>query len=305
MYKTKINSWLSKKISTMTTSKDTAYLTFNEETEHNNEDERNESKNSITTNQFISKILKIVFDDKSPEKENTNLNSSLSDIETNPDQRHLVQEDCDNEASQLCCDTSYRTNEKRKISVISAAVIILVLTVIAIIILATKSFDTGNKTPVLGCFTTGGPDVNKSCIFPFKHKGKIYNNCTLDGDASGGAWCSTSVDKDGIHIGGSHWGTCGQNCFSARKQSFVQKSSVSCKTIDGPDRNKPCIFPFKFRNNTYKTCTWDGDSMVGAWCSTKSGDSGQRLGGMNWGNCRRDCPIPPKPKGTENMGFSL
>ena len=48
----------------MTTSKDTAYLTFNEETEHNNEDERNESKNSITTNQFISKIFKIVFDDK-------------------------------------------------------------------------------------------------------------------------------------------------------------------------------------------------------------------------------------------------
>ena len=56
---------------------------------------------------------------------------------------------------------------------------------------------------------------------------------------------------------------------------------------------------------TYKTCTWDGDSMVGAWCSTKSGDSGQRLGGMNWGNCRRGCPIPPRPKGTENMGFSL
>ena len=42
----------------MTSTKDTAYLTFNEETEHNDEEDRNENKNSNATNEFISKILK-------------------------------------------------------------------------------------------------------------------------------------------------------------------------------------------------------------------------------------------------------
>ena len=172
----------------------------------------------------------------------------------------------------------------------------MILTVIAIIILTSHSFETKNNK--LRCKTIAGPDANKSCMFPFKHKGKVYSNCTLDGDSSEGAWCSTSVDGDGNHIGGSHWGTCDQNCFISPGEHQAQKQIVSCKTIDGPDRNKECIFPFKFRNNTYKTCTWDGDSMVGAWCSTKSGDSGQRLNGLNWGNCGNGCPIPRKPKGT-------
>ena len=39
--------------------------------------------------------------------------------------------------------------------------------------------------------------------------------------------------------------------------------------------------------------------MVGAWCSTKSDDSGQRLDGLNWGNCGKGCPIPTKPKGID------
>ena len=283
----------------MTSTKDTAYLTFNEETEHNNEEESNDNKSTNATNEFIAKVLKILFDEKSPEKENPNFNGHLSDTETNPDQRHLVQNDNQSSSSGLCCDNLYRTNEKRKISVISAAVIILVLTVIAIIILTSHSFDTVNKTTRLRCSTIAGPDANKSCIFPFKHNGKVYTNCTLDGDSSGGAWCSTLVDETGNHMGGSHWGRCAQNCFSSIPRHQAEKHVSSCTTIDGPDKYKECVFPFKFRNNTYKTCTWDGDSMVGAWCSTKSGDSGQRVGGINWGNCEKSpsCSIPPKPKG--------
>ena len=283
----------------MTTTKDTAYLAFNEETEHANEEENKENKHSSATNQYISKILKIIFDDKSSEKTNQNFNINLSDTETNPDQRYLVQDENRIKSSLLCCDTSNRINEKRKISVISAAVIILILTVIAIIILTSHSFETNNTK--LSCKTIAGPDTNKSCIFPFKYKGIIHYNCTLAGDSSEGAWCSTLVDGKGNHIGGRHWGTCGQSCFTSAVNQNSQKHVSRCKTNDGPDRNKECIFPFKFRNNTYKTCTWDGDSMVGAWCSTKSDDSGQRLDGLNWGNCGKGCPIPTKPKGIDIM----
>ena len=283
----------------MTTTRDTAYLTFNEETEHTNEEDSKENKDSRATNQYISKIFKIIFDDKSSEKTNKNFNFNLSDTETNPDQRHLVQDEDDIKSSLLCCDTSHRINEKRKISVISAAVIILILTVIAIIILTSHSFETNNTK--LSCKTIAGPDTNKSCIFPFKYKGIIHHNCTLAGDSSGGAWCSTLVDGEGKHIGGRHWGTCGQSCFISAVNQKAQKHVSRCKTNDGPDQNKECIFPFTFRNNMYKTCTWDGDSMVGAWCSTKSGDSGQRLDGLNWGNCGNGCPIPIKPKGIDSM----
>ena len=38
-----------------------------------------------------------------------------------------------------------------------------------------------------------------------------YSECTWDGDSSGGAWCSTSVDITGTHVGGN-WGNCGPNC---------------------------------------------------------------------------------------------
>ena len=47
------------------------------------------------------------------------------------------------------------------------------------------------------------------CIFPFKFNNVTYSNCTWD--YSNTAWCSTSVDVHGIHIGGSK-GTCGTGC---------------------------------------------------------------------------------------------
>ena len=135
-------------------------------------------------------------------------------------------------------------------------------------------------------------------LFPFTYKGKMYTNCTLDGDSSGGSWCSTLVDESGNHVGGQHWGTCGTNCLISHKK--IDKEISKCKTIDGPDVKKQCVFPFKFKGMTYNTCTWEGDSTGGAWCSTVLGDSGQRVDGVNWGNCGRDCSIPSQPKGKNN-----
>ena len=88
----------------MTTTKDTAYLTFNEETEHKNDEDYNENKDSSNTNQYISKIFKLIFDDKSPKNGNNSFQFNLSDTETNPDQRHLVQDDDQDASSRFCCD---------------------------------------------------------------------------------------------------------------------------------------------------------------------------------------------------------
>ena len=69
----------------------------------------------------------------------------------------------------------------------------------------------------LGCTTTHGPDPNKTCIFPFKHKGKIYNCCTSDDNyvTDKKAWCSTKVDRFGTHqVGQGKYGFCEPKCQS-------------------------------------------------------------------------------------------
>ena len=65
----------------------------------------------------------------------------------------------------------------------------------------------------------GGPQVNVTCIFPFKMKDDQGNNmtyvgCILD-ERSNIPWCSTKVDGLGFHVGKSkkgNWGYCGQGC---------------------------------------------------------------------------------------------
>ena len=60
------------------------------------------------------------------------------------------------------------------------------------------------------CTTKSGPDPNKPCIFPFKWKDAWHTYCINE---VGGAWCSTSVDDSGNHIGRkNNWGHCGPEC---------------------------------------------------------------------------------------------
>ena len=60
------------------------------------------------------------------------------------------------------------------------------------------------------CITVSGPSKNVSCIFPFTYNHVTYHECILDLD---GAWCSTEVDDDGMHVGGQgKWGICGAEC---------------------------------------------------------------------------------------------
>merc|ERR1712051_135315 len=63
----------------------------------------------------------------------------------------------------------------------------------------------------------------------------------------------------------------------------------------GADVGVPCIFPFKVRNKTYHSCTYDYSHMsqYKSWCSTSVDPEGYTL---KWGACFDEvkCPIPPR-----------
>ena len=68
---------------------------------------------------------------------------------------------------------------------------------------------------VLDCYTNGGPDSNKPCVFPFIYNGIEYTACTTV-ENDGIAWCSTEVDViNGNYVGGK-WGNCGPGCSGGK-----------------------------------------------------------------------------------------
>ncbi len=50
------------------------------------------------------------------------------------------------------------------------------------------------------------------CIFPFIIKNVTYDECTRNHDKFGRLWCSTKVDKEGMHVSDNdeNWGYCSQ-----------------------------------------------------------------------------------------------
>ena len=69
--------------------------------------------------------------------------------------------------------------------------------------------------PPNGCTTVSGADPGKTCVFPFRFNGVLYNECTLNGNAPGETepWCSTLTDSNDNHQGGQgRWGFCSSDC---------------------------------------------------------------------------------------------
>ena len=74
---------------------------------------------------------------------------------------------------------------------------------------------------------------------------------------------------------------------------YVIISLVSAKdcsvTVGGPRPNQPCVFPFKFAQKTFNSCT-DAKDPGNFWCSTKVDKDGKHIGGANeWGYCEDGC----------------
>jgi hypothetical protein len=48
-------------------------------------------------------------------------------------------------------------------------------------------------------------------------------------------------------------------------------TSLKCKTTngEGPQKNRPCVFPFVYQETTFESCTNRSDPDNKLWCSTK------------------------------------
>ena len=55
-------------------------------------------------------------------------------------------------------------------------------------------------------------------------------------------------------------------------------------TVDGPQPNKRCIFPFTFNGRSHNTCI-TGKIRTRPWCSTK-----ENYARGQWGYCSLTCP---------------
>ena len=84
------------------------------------------------------------------------------------------------------------------------------------------------------CYTVGGPNPGKPCVFPFKWNGKTYTGkfnvkstfwciffslflvfpgCPIDADHKSKRWCSTKVDYNGNHVvKQNQYGHCSSSC---------------------------------------------------------------------------------------------
>jgi hypothetical protein len=63
------------------------------------------------------------------------------------------------------------------------------------------------------CFTVGGPDIGKKCVFPFTYNNVVHFGCPVDPEDSSKRWCSTRVDGNGNHVAGQGvYGDCSQGC---------------------------------------------------------------------------------------------
>ena len=70
-----------------------------------------------------------------------------------------------------------------------------------------------------------------------------------------------------------------------------------CKTVSGPQVNKPCQFPFTHDGRTYNKCPVDPDDSSKFWCSTKVDIRRYHVvGQQEFGHCStRTCPLESKP----------
>ena len=63
-------------------------------------------------------------------------------------------------------------------------------------------------------------------------------------------------------------------------------SVQECKTISGPEPNKPCVFPYIDNGIKHFECTSMFDNQP--WCSIEVDNNGNHVTGQ-WGYCDTEC----------------
>uniref|UniRef100_A0A0K2UFQ3 Matrix metallopeptidase 9 (Gelatinase B, 92kDa gelatinase, 92kDa type IV collagenase) [Ceratotherium simum simum] n=1 Tax=Lepeophtheirus salmonis TaxID=72036 RepID=A0A0K2UFQ3_LEPSM len=126
----------------------------------------------------------------------------------------------------------------------------------------------GASTPSLsGCQASTG----KACVFPFVYSGTTYNECTVI-DNNGVKWCATSVGAGLNYVG---YGNC------------IESTCKGCVATNG----KKCVFPFKYKGDTYSKCTTADNGGV-PWCANTVFSNQEA---NDYGICPSDCASEPTP----------
>eukprot|EP00747_Dinoflagellata_sp_TGD_P139595 gnl/TRDRNA2_/TRDRNA2_175913_c0_seq1.p1 gnl/TRDRNA2_/TRDRNA2_175913_c0~~gnl/TRDRNA2_/TRDRNA2_175913_c0_seq1.p1 ORF type:complete len:467 (+),score=26.66 gnl/TRDRNA2_/TRDRNA2_175913_c0_seq1:65-1465(+) len=141
-----------------------------------------------------------------------------------------------------------------------------------------------NRKPIRCLTTNPGPGDGNLCVpagmpcaFPFVFRNKIYNECTTEGWK--GPWCL--VTWPGKMTGQQAWGNCGSSCLVSFRCVTVGPRGV------GPD--KPCIFPFTWKNIEYYKCA--NEDWHVPWCQTTPGAYVGKWGECDTAKCESAPPL--------------
>jgi len=76
-------------------------------------------------------------------------------------------------------------------------------------------------------------------------------------------------------------------------------SAYTCFAMEiQSNKTKPCVFPFKFKNRTYKGWTSIDNPNLLPWCPTKVHDNGEYISSKGqWGECFGTCETDLHGKG--------
>ena len=83
------------------------------------------------------------------------------------------------------------------------------------------------------------------------------------------------------------------NQFLLTDYTYSPEKSSTCITVEKRFlKNKPCVFPFKYKGNIYNGCITHNDPDGRSWCSTEVDLNGYHILGRElWGHCGTDCPV--------------
>ena len=112
------------------------------------------------------------------------------------------------------------------------------------------------------CITVGGARTGEACRFPFRNPwtNEMHHACTtarLDEEVgsskqyASAPWCAVDTDVQDNMIEHA-WGFCSKKCPVEKENNCYAEVTTG---FDLKDMNR-CIFPFKFKNMTYRQCAF-------------------------------------------------
>ena len=95
---------------------------------------------------------------------------------------------------------------------------------------------------------------------------------------------------------------CRENNGGQTNNSGGGNNQNNCVTVSGGTVGSACAFPFRYQGKEYRGCTVADANDGKQWCSIKTDDNGNHIGGQGlWGHC----PTPRSNSCPVDLGKSL